>query len=229
MDIRIHALKLGIDRCYLIQGDGIVMIDGGCPKKTKSFLTAMEKLSLRPDEIELIILTHGHWDHIGSVKLIKNITGAKVALHRKEKKWLEQSLKPLPRGVSAWSRLLVGAMAMYLPWVDIPATEVDIVLEDRAFSLADYGIPGKILPTPGHSGGSVSVLLETGDAFVGDLAMNSFPLRMGPGLPIFAEDIRQVRQSWTLLLHEGAKMIYPAHGKPFSADVIRDCAAVTAT
>jgi hydroxyacylglutathione hydrolase len=112
-------------------------------------------------------------------------------------------------------------MAMYLPWVDIPAAEVDIVLEDRAFSLVDYGIPGKILPTPGHSRGSVSVLLETGEAFVGDLAMNLFPLRLGPGLPIFAEDIRQVRQSWTLLLYEGAKMIYPAHGRPFPADVIR--------
>jgi hydroxyacylglutathione hydrolase len=129
--------------------------------------------------------------------------------------------KPLPRGLTAWGRLLVGAMAMYLPWVDIPAAEVDIVLEDRAFSLVDYGIPGKILPTPGHSRGSVSVLLETGEAFVGDLAMNLFPLRLGPGLPIFAEDIRQVRQSWTLLLYEGAKMIYPAHGRPFPADVIR--------
>jgi len=222
MDVRIHALKLGIDWCYLIQGAGIVMIDGGCPKKASRFLAAMEKLALRPDEIELIILTHGHWDHIGSVKVIKNITGAKVAMHCEEKEWLEQALTPLPpRGVTAWSRFLAGAIAMYLPWVDVPAAEVDLVLEDRAFSLADYGIPGKIIPTPGHSGGSVSVLLDTGDAFVGDLAMNLFPLRLGPGLPVFAEDLQQVRQSWTLLLDEGAKMIYPAHGRSFPADVIR--------
>ena len=220
--VEIYPLQLGINCCYLIEGDGIVMVDGGSPKKAKRFLAALEELSLRPDEIDLIILTHAHWDHIGSVKVIKDITGAKVALHREEKQWLEQSLKPLPQGVTAWGRLLAGAMAMYLAWVDIPATEVDLVLEDRAFSLVNFGIPGKILPTPGHSVGSVSVLLETGDAFVGDLAMNIFPLRLGPGLPLFADDIRQVKRSWTLLLHEGAKMIYPAHGKPFSADVIRN-------
>ena len=222
MGVRIYPVPLGADCCYLIQGDGVVMIDGGCFKKTKSFLATLEKLSVRPDEIKLVVLTHGHWDHIGSAKIIKDITGARVALHREEKDWLEKSLKqPLPPAVTAWGQLLAGILTTFLPWVDIQATEVDTVLGDRAFPLAEYGIPGKILPTPGHSSGSVSVLLETGDAFVGDLAMNAFPLNLRPGFPIFAEDIRQVRESWTLLLDEGAKMVYPAHGRPFPADVIR--------
>jgi glyoxylase-like metal-dependent hydrolase (beta-lactamase superfamily II) len=69
--------------------------------------------------------------------------------------------------------------------------------------------------------GSVSVLLETGDAFVGDLAMSEFPLRFSPGLPILAEDMQKVRESWKLLLDQGVKMIYPSHGEPFPADVIR--------
>ena len=60
-------------------------------------------------------------------------------------------------------------------------------------SLAGYGIPGKIIYTPGHSMGSVSVLLDNGEAFVGDLAMNEFPLRLSPGLPIFAEDMEKRR------------------------------------
>jgi glyoxylase-like metal-dependent hydrolase (beta-lactamase superfamily II) len=65
-------------------------------------------------------------------------------------------------------------------------------------------------------------LLETGDAFVGDLAMNMLPLRLGPGLPILAEDMQKVRESWQLLLDAGAKTIYPAHGEPFSVDMIRE-------
>ena len=44
--------------------------------------------------------------------------------------------------------------------------------------------------------GSVSVLLETGDAFVGDLAMNEFPFSLSPGLPIVAENIEEVKASW---------------------------------
>jgi glyoxylase-like metal-dependent hydrolase (beta-lactamase superfamily II) len=56
-----------------------------------------------------------------------------------------------------------------------------------------------VIHTPGHSSGSVSVLLETGDVFVGDLAMNGLPLRLGPGLPIFAEDLQKVKESWKML------------------------------
>lgn len=199
----------------------MILIDGGSPKKVKAFLAAMEKLSLNPAEIKLITLTHGHWDHIGSAGVIKNVTGAGIAMHREEKDWLENSLKPMPPGVTGWGRVLARILAISLPWIHIPAAEVDVVLEDREFSLSDYGIPGRILSTPGHSRGSVSVLLETGDAFVGDLAMNAFPLCLHPGLPIFAEDIQQVRESWKLLLDEGAKTVYPAHGRPFPADVIR--------
>ncbi len=103
----------------------------------------------------------------------------------------------------------------------ISATKVDIVLRDEEFSLVPFGIPGKVLYTPGHTMGSVSVLLETGDACVGDLAMNGFPFHLRPGLPVFAEDLELVKKSWRLLLDQGAKIIYPGHGKPFPADIIR--------
>jgi len=221
MKVSIHSIKLGFDHCYIIQGKGVIMIDGGGPKQAKGFTKAVERLSMKPEDIKLIVLTHGHWDHIGSAREIKEITGAKLALHQKEKDWLEKSLKPMPPGVTAWGRIFVKIMAMFMPSVHIPATEVDIVLGDGEFSLFEYGIPGKIIHTPGHSMGSISVLLETGDAFVGDLAMNMFPLRLNPGLPILAEDMQKVRESWKLLVKAGAKTIYPAHGKPFSVDIIR--------
>jgi hydroxyacylglutathione hydrolase len=102
-----------------------------------------------------------------------------------------------------------------------PATQVDMVLGDEGLFLAEYGIPGKVIHTPGHTAGSVSVLLETGDAFVGCMAHSGLPFRLSPGLPVFAEDLEQLRQSWQLLLSHGARTIYPAHGEPFSADVIR--------
>ncbi len=138
------------------------------------------------------------------------------AMNRKD--WLEKSLKPLPPAVTLWGSIFAKIMAMFVPLIHVPATNVDLVLGDEDLSLADCGVPGRIITTPGHSMGSVSVLLETGDAFVGDLAMKGLPMRIGPGLPIFAEDLQKVKRSWQLLLDKGATTVYPAHGKPFSAE-----------
>jgi glyoxylase-like metal-dependent hydrolase (beta-lactamase superfamily II) len=197
------------------------MVDGGAPKKVKEFTKTIEKIGIKTHDIQLIILTHGHWDHIGSAKEIKELTGAKIAFHHFEKEWLEKSLKPMPPGVTIWGRILGKIMTMFLPFVSIPRTNVDIVIGNEGLSLEEYGIPGKVIYTPGHSSGSVSVLLETGEAFVGDMAMNMFPLRFSPGLPIFAEDLVKLKGSWKSLLDQGAKMIYPSHGEPFPADIIQ--------
>ncbi len=221
MRVNIHSILLGFDHCYIIQCEKVIMIDGGGPKQVKGFMKALERLSLKPEDIKLIVLTHGRWDHIGSAKEIKSITGAKLALHQEEKDWLEKSLTPLPPGVTPWGHIFVKILAMFMPLVRVPATNVDIVLGDGDFPLTEYGIPGKIVYTPGHSMGSVSVLLETGDAFVGDLAMNGFPLRLNPGPPILAENMQKVRASWKVLLDQGAKTIYPTHGKPFSVGIIQ--------
>jgi len=63
--------------------------------------------------------------------------------------------------------------------------------------------------------------LETGDTFVGDMAINFFPLLLSPSLPPLAEDLVKLKESWKLLLDQGARTIYPAHGKPFLAEAIR--------
>jgi hydroxyacylglutathione hydrolase len=222
MGIRIHPIQLGFDCCYLIQDQGVIFIDGGTPGKIKTFLKGIEKLSIKPKEIKLIVITHGHWDHIGSARDIKEKTGAGIALHENEKEWLEKSLKPMPPGVNRWGKILSSAITLFRPLVNVPATTVDVVIGNDGLSLAEYGISGRVICTPGHSSGSVSVLLDTGDAFVGDMAMNEFPLALRPGLPIFAEDLDQLKKSWRVLLDQGVKTVYPAHGKPFSADVIKE-------
>ena len=106
MSVNIYPIALGFERCYIIQGKGVMMVDGGFPEQAKNFVEAVEKIPVNPEDIQLIVITHGHWDHIGSAKDLKEMTGARVAVHHLERDWLERSserLPPAPPGVTAWS------------------------------------------------------------------------------------------------------------------------------
>lgn len=219
MEVEIFPVRLGVDQAYILKGRGTVMIDGGAPGKLKCFLREMDRIQVPPDEIKLIILTHGHWDHIGSASDIQMISGAKIAMHEEERSWLEKPVNAMPPGACLWGRVFGGILKLFLRWIRITPARVAVSLGNGDYSLHEYGIPGRIIHTPGHSPGSVSILLDSGDAFVGDLAMNAFPMRLTPGVPIFADDIELVKLNWKKLLDLGAKRIYPAHGQPFSSEV----------
>jgi glyoxylase-like metal-dependent hydrolase (beta-lactamase superfamily II) len=113
----------------------------------------------------------------------------------------------------------------FVPFLRIAPATVDIAVPDEGMSLEPYGVRGSVLHTPGHSPGSLTILLESGDALVGDLAMNQFPLRIGPGLPIFAEELPRLKASIERLLALGATTIHPAHGRAFPAAVLRQAVA----
>jgi hydroxyacylglutathione hydrolase len=221
METEIHRLSLGMCYCYLIKEEGLILVDAGFPDQGEKFIKELEALSVKPEDISLILLTHGHPDHVASANEIKRLTGGKVAINQREKDWVEQALKPLPPGVGLWGKIMGVMMKMVMSRISFPGTPVDLALGDEDFPLEPYGIRGKIIYTPGHTLGSMSLLLDTGDAFVGDLVMNGLPMRIGYGMPIFAEDTDAVKESWRLLLDSGAKRIYCAHGKPFEADKLQ--------
>jgi len=221
MAVEIIPIGLGFDQCYVLKADGVIAVDAGAPNRGAHFARGLKNASIHPHDVHLVVITHGHWDHIGSAKDIRDITGATLAMHRLEARWLEGSRMPLSPGVTSWGTVFNKIHGLFLPLITVPPAKVDHLLGDEEMPLADYGIPGKVLHTPGHTAGSVSVLLDTGEAFVGDLAMNRFPLRLSPGLPIFADDPAAVSASWKRLLEHGATTVYPAHGRPFPAEVIR--------
>jgi len=221
MSAEIHKLSLGICNCYLIKEEGLILVDAGPPNQVSKFRMELQTLAIKPEDISLLVITHGHYDHIGSVSAVKALTHCKVAINHREKEWVEQALRPLPPGIGVWGSVLASLMRITASFVRFPTSSVDIALEDTEFLLHPFGINGKVLHTPGHSSGSMSLLLETGEAFVGDLAMNAFPIRIGPGMPIFGDDRNTIKASWKLLLDNGARWIHPAHGNPFSADVLK--------
>ena len=220
MKTEIYPVKLGIETSFIIKGDGVILIDAGTPGKLNKFLKAIKKAGISPGDIKLIVLTHAHWDHIGSLNDIKHATGAKVLIHSAEKDWIEKPLKPLPPGFTCAGKIFVKFVQLIIPFIKIQPTEADITFEDE-FSLHEYGIPGKIIHTPGHSPGSSTVILDSGDIFSGDMAMNTLPLRVSPNIAALGYDMQLVIKSWEKILEFNPMRVYPAHGKPFPAEIIR--------
>jgi glyoxylase-like metal-dependent hydrolase (beta-lactamase superfamily II) len=216
MSASIQTIKLGGVNCFLVRDKGIILIDSGTPGQHDKILEQVKKLELDPHEIELIIITHGHGDHFGSAHKIKELTGAKLAVHKEDADIVIEGKKVFPTGLNKWGRFMAFVWRPMFSLINYTGVEPDILLEED-FPLAKYGIKGRIIHTPGHTNGSVSVFLDGGEAIVGDLAMNGLPMRRGAGMPIFGNSEREIKQSWQKLINAGAKIIYPGHGDPFFA------------
>ena len=222
VSLSVYPIRLGLTVCYLIKDKGAVLFDAGMPRKINRFKRSLSGMPVDPSEISLIILSHAHFDHAGTAKDIREFTGARILIHREDETFLEQSRMVWPKGVTRWGKISAFIFKIILKRVmRYPHAKPDMVMDTEEFSLREYGIDGRILHTPGHTRGSVSVLLESGELFAGCMAHNRFPFRLTPGLPIYADDIEELKQSWKKILPLGVKIVYPAHGRPFHPDKMK--------
>ena len=180
--LNIHMLTLGLyqTNCYIVYNEGsnkCLVIDPGYEANTILNRTALLGL-----EIEAILLTHGHFDHVGAVRQIAADTDCLV--------YLQESELSLPAAMT-----------------DGPLYYTDVYPESGVLNLA--GLEIKVLKTPGHTPGSVCLLI--GDAlFSGDTL---FAGSMGrcdfPGSNIF--DMRKSLKKLCNLA--GDYRVFPGHAE----------------
>jgi glyoxylase-like metal-dependent hydrolase (beta-lactamase superfamily II) len=60
MEISIYPIRMGFDTVYAVKGEGVILIDGGGPHKLAYFKDGLAKALIQPEEVKLIIFTHGH-------------------------------------------------------------------------------------------------------------------------------------------------------------------------
>ena len=178
---QIVRVPLGRANAYLVISERqAILIDTGTKRNEQKIDQALGNLGLSPSKIRLIILTHTHYDHCGSLKALKDLTGAKIVVHHNEAACLREGYGGFPRGSTGLTKMisLVGrTIGKRLGGYE--AVSPDITISGR-FGLEEYGMEGYILPTPGHTLGSMSVTILNSHAIVGDTLFNFFRKSTSP-------------------------------------------------
>jgi ribonuclease/clavin/mitogillin len=169
-------------------GRSRLLVDLGWPGMFTALEAELKRKDIPLKEITHGIATHYHIDHAGAAQDLKNagmrliVTPEQVPMIEMMKQWT----KPADN---------------YTP-ISITDNVVVECADSRAF-LAKLGIPGEIIHTPGHSEDSVSLLLDSGEAFTGDLTMPNM---------IAEESEELVLHSWRTLKEKGARRVHGGHG-----------------
>lgn len=170
-----------------IMDESITLIDAAMPESPDvAIFPYLRRIGRDPDEISTVILTHGHGDHIGGIPRIKEVSDASVHVHRLDRPLVED-VWYLVRAFRERFPDVYGEEST--PLVDLPPLQVDCILGDG--DVIDSGRPLKIIHTPGHSDGSICILVEDAKLLVSGDSIQGY----GESFPLVCGSIREYRQS----------------------------------
>lgn len=156
---QIHLLKIDFEiaispekklsrfvNVIIVFGDKITLIDSGVKGSEEKIRQYIKEQGRSFAEIETLILSHAHPDHIGSAATIKELTGCKILAHETEKAWIENvEFQNQQRPVPGFFNLVDRSV------------KIDEFLNDGQIIQITGGPTLKIIHSPGHSKGSVNI------------------------------------------------------------------------
>ena len=189
---------------YLIYGKRICLIDCGVSSSHTMIFDYLKQTGRNPEEIFMLVLTHSHPDHIGGADGIVKRIGCQVAAHVEAKRWIEDTECQLrERPILNFHSLVENSVKVNLG-----------LREEDSLDLGNGQIL-KVVHTPGHSKGSISLLFpEDGALFSGD----AIP-RWG-GLPIYEDVLKSIKSIKKLRGIPGLKVLFASWDEPQFGDHI---------
>jgi len=217
----ISIWPLGMINCFLIKGkDQHILVDTGNPRNEKRILRQIKKSGIDTNKIGLIIVTHGHIDHFGSAARLQRMLDVPILAHESDlpsyrSGQADKSTLNINRNTFGWRcfRSMVSDLRTY------SFTPDHIMKGDETVDLQPWGIEGKVIHTPGHTPGSVSVVLENGEVIVTDMVASGIGLggvmfNSRVKHPAFHDDLIQLESSFEKIFAEPGDIYYLGHGGP---------------
>jgi hydroxyacylglutathione hydrolase len=231
-----EIIRIDLDgvNSYLVKsGENFILIDtGGHTIMDRQFTNrrellqkALDKAGCSSENIKLLILTHGDNDHTANAVYIRDKYKTKIAMHPGDLPLVENpSLEKLMESYNYRSlifKIIFKIMKKKIEPItlkilnDFEKFTPDILIDEN-FRLSDYNFDAEILNIPGHTIGSIGVLLENKDLIAGDIFVNSNKPEIAPN----ASDFKLLKKNIFKLKSLGIKTVYPGHGSPFEFRLI---------
>lgn len=202
----ILRIACGNGNCYLVTNDKDAILVDTCREKYRQKILE----ACMPFEVRLLVLTHGHLDHMENAAFLSRSLNIPIAMHRADLELLSDNLKQSLSAHSILGKIVLAAsIKTFQKVTHIPEITPTVFLEDGD-SLDSYGIPGiTITGLPGHTNGSIGLDVAGQDLIVGDALMNMFY----PTVSMLYHDEAAMLDSVRKLEALGPRTIHFGHGK----------------
>ncbi len=205
---RLRGMGIWGANVFLIVNRNLTLVDTGFKGRSVHILKEVQRIGYSPADIDNIIITHHHADHTGSLAALKEVTSATVFAHAADAPYIDgRRLQPGPTRPEWLGKSLAPLQGL---WATTPVA-VDVMVDDGYELPISEGV--KILHTPGHTPGSISLYLPgEGLVMVGDVLSNTYGLSL-PSKAFtvnLAQEINSIRRLGTLEFD----MVCFGHGLP---------------
>lgn len=216
----IYQVSLGFVNVFLIDQDGITVIDAGISGSERRIMAAVRELGKQPSDVRAVLLTHLHADHTGGALALKVATGAKIYMHPADAELFQrgETMRPMQPAPGLVNRLVAalitgrGRPPAEKPAPDNGSTYVDCLISGG--EALDFACGLEVIHAPGHTAGHLVFLspADGGVLFAGDACGRMFGSSLGYS-PIY-EDFEQGQRTLRQLAGLPFEHAVFGHGKP---------------
>lgn len=215
----ITRILAGAGNAYFIRTEQfLMMVDTGTSSSFKRLKKNLGSVMGDHEKLDVLVLTHSHYDHCQNVARIKEAYQCKIVMGAEEASYATEGYTPLPRGTFLVTRWLTALGNRIGPArFGYEAFIPDLLI--RGGQPVDGKTPGiHAIKTKGHTRGSISLIIDQEVAIVGDAMFGIFRNSI---YPPFADDKEAMVSSWNKLLQTGCRIYLPGHGRPIRRALLR--------